>query len=158
MSNFKDRALLPFLVFLLVFGLDQLTKHLIRANLALFESVPDAGFFRLVHVQNTGAAFGIFDNATPILAVSSSIAMLFLVWLTLSRHFPFLEGFWGRIGLGLAAGGTMGNLFDRVYYGFVTDFLKAGPWPAFNVADASVVSGMLLLAFLFLRSEQAGAD
>jgi signal peptidase II len=140
---------------LLVVALDQLTKHLVRTNIGLFESIPEDGFFRLVHAQNTGAAFSIFENATPFLIATSSIALIFIVWLALSHRVVFLENAWGRVALGLAAGGTAGNLIDRVYFGFVTDFLKAGPWPAFNIADASLVSGMALIAFLYLRSENA---
>jgi signal peptidase II len=141
---------------LLVVALDQLTKHLVRSNIALFESIPEQGFFRLIHAQNTGAAFSIFQDATPFLIATSSIALLFIAWLALSHRVAFLEGVRGRLALGLAAGGTLGNLIDRVYYGSVTDFLKAGPWPAFNVADASVVTGMAVLSFLYLRAEHAG--
>jgi signal peptidase II len=142
-------------IMLLVVALDQLTKHLVRTNIALFESIPESGFFRLVHAQNTGAAFSIFENATPFLIATSSIALIIIAWVALSHRVTFLENAWGRVALGLAAGGAAGNLIDRVYFGFVTDFLKAGPWPAFNIADASVVSGMALIAFLYLRSENA---
>ena len=152
MSVPKYRGL-SLLVLALVVTLDQLTKHLIRTNLALGGSIPDDGFFQLVHARNTGAAFGLFDDATPFLIATSTIALIFVVWLAFAHRVTFLEGIWGRLALGLAAGGTLGNLIDRVYYGYVTDFLKAGPWPAFNVADASVVTGMTLLAFLYLRSE-----
>ncbi len=147
---------LPIVVPLAAFfsvALDQLTKHLVRTNIALYDSIPDTGFFRLVHTQNTGAAFGIFENATLYLAVFSSIALAVIVWAAVFKRFSFLESAWGSLSLGLAAGGTLGNLIDRVYYGFVTDFLKAGPWPAFNIADASMVTGMLLIAFLYLRWE-----
>jgi signal peptidase II len=151
MSSNKFRFL-PLPVLIIVVALDQFTKHLIRTNLAVGESIPGQGFFQFVHAQNTGASFGLFENATPFLIATSSIALVFIAWLTLSHRVAFLEGIWGRLALGLAAGGTLGNLIDRAYYGYVTDFLKAGPWPAFNVADASVVTGMTLLAFLYLRS------
>ena len=142
------------LVTALVVGLDQLTKHLVRTDISLYESIPSSGFFRLIHAENTGAAFSIFQNAIPYLIVTSSVAFVFIAWLALSHRVAFLENTWGHIGLGLAAGGTLGNLIDRAYYGHVTDFLKAGSWPAFNVADSSVVVGMILIAFLYLRSEQ----
>ncbi|XUX00589.1 MAG: signal peptidase II [Dehalogenimonas sp.] len=143
------------LVMALVVGLDQLTKHLVRIYLSLSEAIPRDGFFQIIHAQNTGAAFSIFQNSIPILIVTSSIALLFIVWIAVSHKLDFLENTWGRIGLGLAAGGTLGNLIDRAYYGSVTDFLKAGPWPAFNIADSSLVVGMLLIAFLYLRPEQS---
>ncbi len=154
--SFNRYRFVPLVISAFVVGLDQLSKHLIRANLALYESIPDEGFFQLVHAQNTGAAFGILDDATPLLIATSSLALIFISWLALLHRVAFLESAWGRLALGLAAGGTLGNLIDRVYYGYVTDFLKAGLWPAFNVADASVVTGMALLAFLYLRSEHAG--
>lgn len=154
MTAHHNRVFLP-LVLALVVALDQLTKHLIRTNLGLSESIPEHGFFRLVHTQNTGAAFGIFEDATPFLIATSVIALGFLAWLALSHRVAFLEDIWGRLALGLAAGGTLGNLIDRVYYGYVTDFIGAGSFPAFNVADASVVTGMGLLAFLYLRAEHA---
>jgi len=154
MSNSKNLGLTVFVTALVV-GLDQLTKHLVRTYISLYESIPNHGFFQLVHAENTGAAFSIFQNAIPYLIITSSIALVFIAWLALFHRVAFLENTWGHIGLGLAAGGTLGNLIDRVYYGHVTDFLKAGPWPAFNVADSSVVVGMILIAFLYLRSEQA---
>ncbi len=157
MASNKFRFL-PLTVLIIVVALDQFTKHLIRTNLAVGESVPDQGFFQFVHAQNTGASFGLLENATPFLIATSSIALVFIAWLALSHRVAFLEGIWGRLALGLAAGGTLGNLIDRVYYGYVTDFLKAGPWPAFNIADASVVTGMTLLAFLYLRSEHVASE
>ena len=154
MSVSKNLSL-SVLIMALVVGFDQLTKHLVRSYISLYESIPPNGFFRLIHAENTGAAFSIFQNSIPILIVASSVALIFIAWLALSHRASFLETTWGRIGLGLAAGGTLGNLIDRAYYGFVTDFLKAGPWPAFNIADSAVVVGMILIAFLYLRSEQA---
>ena len=146
---------LSIIVMALVVGIDQLTKHLVRTYLSFTDAIPSQGFFQIIHTQNTGAAFSIFQNSIPVLIVTSSIALIVIVWVALSHQFGFLENTWGRIGLGLAAGGTAGNLIDRAYYGFVTDFLKAGPWPAFNVADSAVVVGMILIVFLYLRSGQA---
>jgi signal peptidase II len=134
--------------------LDQLTKYLVRTYISVYEAIPAHGFFQIIHTENTGAAFSIFQGATPYLIFASCAALVFIAWLALSRRVRFLDNAWGRIGLGLAAGGTLGNLIDRVHYGFVTDFIKAGPWPVFNVADSSVVIGMILMAFLYLRSEQ----
>ncbi|WP_158513445.1 signal peptidase II [Dehalogenimonas formicexedens] len=150
----KNLGLSAFIMAVIV-GLDQLTKHLVRTYISFSEAIPSHGFFQLVHAENTGAAFSIFQNSIPILIVTSSLALIVIAVIALSHQFRFLENTWGRIGLGLAAGGTAGNLIDRAYYGFVTDFLKAGPWPAFNVADSAVVVGMILMAFLYLRSGQA---
>jgi signal peptidase II len=153
--HFTKHLGLSVIIMALVVGLDQLTKHLVRTYISLSESIPSSGFFRLIHAENTGAAFSIFQNAIPYLIVTSSIALIVVAWVTLSHKAPFLENTWGRVAMGLAAGGTLGNLIDRVAYGHVTDFLKAGPWPAFNVADSSVVVGIILIAFFYLRSDHA---
>ena len=145
------------LIFAAVIVLDQLTKHLVRSGLALGEAIPAEGFFQLVHVQNTGAAFGILDDARPWLIALATIAFIAVFWLTATRRVAFLNTVWGRLTLGLIAGGILGNLIDRIYYGYVTDFLKAGPWPVFNIADSSLVVGMAILAFLYLRDERSKA-
>jgi signal peptidase II len=145
--------MLPYAAFTAVLTVDQLTKHLVRSGMTLGESIPAEGFFRLVYVHNTGAAFGIFQDARPLLITIGIAAFAVIVWLIISRRIAFLNSPWGRLTLGLIAGGIMGNLIDRFYYGYVTDFLSAGIWPNFNIADSALVVGMTALAVLYLRSE-----
>lgn len=139
-----------FLVAALVVTLDQVTKHLIRANLALGESVPDEGPLRLTHVTNTGAAFGILQGQTLFLVVTTffGLAAILLYYL-----YPPMEHGILRLALGLQLGGAVGNLADRVRVGKVTDFVDVGPWPAFNVADSSIVVGVTIIIGFFLLAE-----
>ncbi|OGN94722.1 MAG: signal peptidase II [Chloroflexi bacterium RBG_13_51_18] len=137
-------------VVLFVVIIDQLTKALIRANLALGEVSFDAGIFRIIHIQNTGAAFGIFKDHSLTLIITSIIGIvviLILVFLLRSR-WHFLESMWVRVGMALVMGGTIGNnLIDRIRQGYVTDFIDFKIWPAWNVADASITIGVIIIAY-----------
>ncbi len=142
-----------FMTALVVAAADQLSKSWIRSNLVLGESMPETGFFRLGHVHNTGAAFGLFkDQILPLTIVSFiGIAVLLFLVLLRNRHFSFLATMPARIALGLILGGTVGNLLYRLNDGYVTDFIAVGRWPAFNIADSAVVVGAILTAYLLIR-------
>ena len=132
---------------------DQLSKLWIRSNLALGESIPETGFFRLTHIHNTGAAFGIFQDHSLILAIiaiTGACIILFLV-LFMYRRFPILNTLPGKLSLGLILGGTIGNLINRLSLGYVIDFIDFSFWPAFNIADSSAVVGAFLFAYLLIR-------
>ncbi len=139
---------------LLVVVADQLSKLWIRSNLALGESIPETGFLRLTHIQNTGAAFGLFQGNSltlAIIAIIGSVVILFLVFF-MYRRFHILSTLLGKLSLGLILGGTLGNLIDRLRYGgYVTDFIDFSFWPAFNIADSSVVVGSFFLAYSLIR-------
>ncbi|MBI2767934.1 MAG: signal peptidase II [Chloroflexi bacterium] len=138
--------------FLLIAGfiivLDQFTKWFIRQELARGDTWADAGVFKVVHITNSGAAFGILQNAGPLLAVTSLIGMVAIFIYLFNPGFahPFM-----RVGLALMLGGAVGNLIDRVRSGEVVDFLKVTYWPAFNVADSAITIGVLLLLWTMLR-------
>lgn len=151
-----------FLIALPVVAADQLSKFAIRASLSIGESFPETGFFRLTHIHNSGAAFGIFQGQSlplTILALVSIGTLLFLV-IFMYRRFYFLETARGKLSLGLILGGTVGNLIDRISFGYVIDFIDIGIWPAFNIADSSVVIGAGLLAFwlIQLNKSDRGSD
>ncbi len=132
----------------IVFLLDQLTKFLVRAYLPFGYSFPFDGFFRITHVHNTGSAFGILQGQnTPLIFVSViGILVLALIYRSQPRPTNLL-----RLSLGLQIGGALGNLLDRLRLGWVTDFIDVGAWPVFNLADASIVTGLVLLGWLLLR-------
>jgi signal peptidase II len=131
---------------------DQLSKAWIRSNIPFGESYFQAGFFRIIDIRNTGAAFGLFQGGTAVLAVLSVLAAIaILLFAFFVRHrFSFLHTGLGRVTLGLILGGIVGNMLDRVRLDYVTDFLDFTYWPTFNVADASVVVGIILLAYCLL--------
>jgi signal peptidase II len=136
-----------------VVSTDQLSKLWIRSNLTLGESLPEAGFFRLTHIRNTGAAFGLFQDHSLMLIIAAIIGIATLLFLVLFmyRRFDFLDTTPGRPSIGLILGGTMGNLIDRLSSGYVTDFIDVGIWPAFNAADSAVVVGAILLAYSLMQ-------
>ena len=131
----------------LVFALDQITKAVVRHYLAVGESIPAEGTFRITHTFNTGTAFGLFEDRTLFLIVASlaGIGVLLFVY----RNHPF-AGLPLRLSLGMQLGGALGNLVDRLRMGQVTDFVRLGPWPVFNVADASIVIGIIIVVNLFI--------
>ncbi len=134
----------------LVFLLDQLTKYLVIQLLVPGGSYPFRGFFRFTHVHNSGSAFGILQGQNTPLIFISFIGIIVLVLIYRSQPYPSK---WLRLSLGLQLGGAFGNLIDRLRLGFVTDFIDIGPWPVFNLADASIVTGLILLAWVFTRSD-----
>ena len=137
-------------------GLDQLTKWFIRMWLDRGDAWPESWPVHLVHVLNSGAAFGTFQGNGSLLAVTSVIgAVAILVYL-------FNPGFTHpvmRTGLALMFAGAVGNLIDRVVNGEVVDFIKFPNWPAFNVADSSITIGVALLLWtmLFAQPDQKSA-
>lgn len=133
---------------------DQITKLLVKQKIELGGSVPATGFFRLTHIQNTGASFGIFQEHTVMLAGISAVMALVVLWLGLlmNPRFDFLRSRLSMIALGMMLGGIIGNFIDRAFIGYVTDFLKMGAWPDYNVADASSVVGSVILAMIIFRT------
>ena len=142
-----------FLTALLVVVADQLSKIGIRSNLAMGESLPETGLFRLTHVYNTGAAFGLFQGQSFPLTIVAIFGIIVILLFTLLfyHRFPLLDSRLGKPALGLILGGTIGNLIDRLRFGGVTDFIDVGIWPAFNIADSAVVVGTIILAYTLLR-------
>jgi len=138
---------------LCVAAADQLSKFLIRSNMAVGESIPENGFIRIHHVQNSGAAFGLFDTHTSILIIISIIgAIAVIASFFLAERMPFLNSTVSKVVLGLILGGIIGNLIDRLRRGYVTDFIDVGIWPTFNLSDSAVVVGILSLIYLILFS------
>lgn len=136
----------------LVVIIDQLTKLWIRNNLVLGASLPEEGFLRLTHVQNTGAAFGLLANQSFLLTIIT-IAGLLAIFLLYRQLYPGTT--LGVAALGLVLGGAVGNLIDRLSLGYVTDFIDVRlwgnfHWPAFNFADSSITIGVLVLVYFLV--------
>ncbi len=150
------------LIALAVLVFDRLTKWLVVRNIALDDAVSIIpGLFRLTHLENTGAAFSLFaESPSPfktVLLVAISVAALIIVALLLwMRRRDFNTT---TLALSLIMGGALGNLWDRLMEGKVTDFLDfyigAHHWPPFNVADSAIVVGALLLLVRALRKEKS---
>jgi len=146
-----------FLTGLLIVVADQFSKTWIRTNLPEGRSLFETGFLRITRVHNTGAVFGLFPDqvlALIIVALIGITAILVYV-LIVSRYFPLPAGMLGKLALGLVFGGTSGNLIDRLCFGYVTDFIDFGFWPAFNIADSAVTVGIIIFAYSLLRLARA---
>jgi signal peptidase II len=151
---FKEYWLL-LTVALVVIGLDQFTKEIVRANLPFGTSWMPlewlAPYFRFVHWQNTGAAFGLFQQGGLVFSILAILVSIFIIY-----YFPQIprNEKMMRAALALQLGGAIGNLIDRLRFGPVTDFLSFGNFPVFNVADASISIGVAVLILGLWISER----
>jgi signal peptidase II len=138
---------------LLVLGVDHLTKWLVVNHLQLGQVVPEGSRIGLKHVENSGAAFGLFPSLGwfyPIVAVAVAI---FIVGYG-HRLAPAL---WQQAVLGIILGGALSNAIDRVLQGHVTDFLYVWFWPVFNIADSSIVVGVIIAIIWFHPPKKANS-
>jgi signal peptidase II len=148
----------------LIIVLDQLTKLYVHSHFGLGETVPVIqGLFHLTYVRNTGAAFGIFREMPEIfrqlffLSMPPVAVVVILVMLRSVAN----DDRWQVTALSLIFGGALGNYIDRLRFGYVIDFLdfhyyQSWSYPAFNVADSAIVTGVcLLLLLMWLRDRSA---
>jgi signal peptidase II len=144
-------------VAVLILGLDQLTKVLVVHYIPMGNSwafwSPLARLFQFTFVTNTGAAFGMFPQLGNVFMV---VAILVIGGIILFFHLLPAQNGWVKLSLGLQLGGAMGNLLDRINHGFVVDFVDIGFWPIFNVADLSIVCGVVILAYFLWDEEEFG--
>jgi signal peptidase II len=157
---------LPFLIAGVIVVLDRLSKIYIRTNLSAYDSINVIhGWFRVVHTENPGAAFGVLANGNPVLRsvllIGVAVAVSFFVVMALWKRSTGFASAATRLGLALILGGATGNLYDRVTRGTVTDFLEVynGEWtfPAFNVADSAITVGSVFLIIDLLRPRKKPA-
>lgn len=124
--------------------LDRLTKHAVVTGIAVGDSHKFLPGVQLVHVNNSGVAFGFFSGGGALVLALVLVALAALVVYFLMR--PTRPGLW--VPTGLLIGGAVGNLIDRLVNGSVTDFIKLPLWPAFNVSDMAITFGVLALLYV----------
>jgi signal peptidase II len=153
-SRYRGKLSLFLVVAALVVGLDQLTKLWVRAHLALGESLPLTDRLSLTYIGNTGSAFGLLANQAFLLIIIGIagllVILLFLRYLSVATTLSMVS-------IGLILGGAVGNLTDRLRFGYVTDFVDFRlwgnfHWPVFNIADAALTVGILALIYYFYKS------
>jgi signal peptidase II len=135
------------LVAVAVVAADQATKAIVRASLDPFERVKVIPGVHLVRSQNSGVAFSVFSGGGPVVVIVAVLALGALVafFIThLHRRLVWLP-------TGMLLGGAAGNLVDRIRLGGVTDFVVLPHWPAFNLADACITVGVLVLVWVLER-------
>ena len=143
---------------IIIFALDQVSKLLILHNIpegeswSLFPAL--SRLFRFTFITNTGAAFGMFPQLGGTFMI---VAIVVIAGIVLFYHHLPVGNFWIRLSLGLQLGGALGNLVDRIMHGYVVDFVDIGFWPIFNLADLSIVTGGMILAY-FLWDEDNPPD
>jgi signal peptidase II len=139
MKNFK-----LFITAAVIFVLDRVSKFLILKSKILYYPILEK-YLSISSVSNTGAAFSTFQGQQDLLILISSLAVLFFVWYFAKHPIPLLE----QLGWGLLLGGALGNLFDRVVYNCVIDFINIEclQFPVFNVADMAITFGTILVCY-----------
>jgi signal peptidase II len=145
----------PWLVAAVVAALDRVTKHVIETRVAEWEAIPVIdGLVRIVHARNTGVAFSLLDGVGAgrggaVLAVVTAALTAVVAILLWQACRGGRERWTLAAALALILGGAAGNLYDRLAFGSVTDFLDISlgsyHWPAFNVADSAITCGAVLL-------------
>lgn len=146
-TRFKDYLIL-FGVAGVSIALDQWTKNLVRVYIAYGEQwMPEwlswlTPYARFVHWSNSGAAFGMFQDGNQIFKVLAFVVIGAIIY-----YYPQVEkeGLFIKIAMGLQLGGATGNLIDRLLNNEVTDFISVGTFPVFNIADASISIGVVIL-------------
>lgn len=139
--------------------IDQATKILVRRNLAIGEWWSPWGWLepyaRIVNWKNTGAAFGILPNFGDFITVLAIVVAIAIVY-----YFPRVprEDWTLRLAMGLEFGGAVGNLFDRLTIGWVTDFVSIWRFPVFNVADLCITLGVIVLLLGVWSQEKKKED
>ena len=155
------RVILVAVVAVVVFVVDRITKNAVDASIPLGSSVEVLGeWVRISHVTNTGAAFGLLPGGTALLSVLSVVAVFAIVFYyrRLAAGSPLIA-----VTLGMQLGGALGNLVDRIGQGHVVDFVDVGVpggprfW-AFNVADSSIVVGIIAVTALLWWQERQPRD
>jgi signal peptidase II len=139
----------------LIVAADQATKGAVNEALAMGERIDLVPGLDLTRVTNSGIAFGLLDSGGDelVLAITISALSALAVWFAVDPTRPWL---W--LGIGLLAGGALGNLADRVRADAVTDFLDPVIWPVFNLADIAITAGVVVIALAALGSDPEAAE
>ncbi len=143
-----------FFLAVIVIGLDRLSKYYIEASMWPGMSIPVIkNVFHITYIINPGAAFGILEYQTGFFIVVSVLMVAAAIWYVprVPVQYRLL-----RYGIGLLTGGAMGNLFDRIRYGGVVDFLDFRIWPIFNIADIAIVCGVgcIIITYLYVMRKE----
>jgi len=133
--------------------IDQIFKYMVNINMSLGQSYPlIKDFLAITYVKNTGIAFGLFKNNNLfMILVISLIIIILLYFYNKEKNKVFSL----KIAITMLISGVVGNLIDRIYYGFIVDYIDFSFWPAFNLADSLIVIGSITLAvYLIFQVEE----
>lgn len=147
-----------FIIALLIFTFDQLTKYLIKSYVSPYEIIRVLPFFNIVYVENIGAAFGMFKSLGTTFFIAVAVFAIIFVSVLIVKDRD------NRLSFSFVLGGAAGNLADRIIHGYVIDFIDIYigryHWPAFNIADSALVLGFLMLIKILFpkRTAKTGSN
>ena len=140
-----------YFISLIIFILDEATKQVIAVTMKPSQTIPLLkNILHLTYVQNRGAAFGLFYGKHWIL-IPAGIALITVLFY---YYFRYRESNWIRMPLGLIIGGSLGNIFDRIFRHYVVDFIDFRFWPVFNLADIMINIGVFLIVLRLMLSKE----
>ncbi|MDK4383226.1 signal peptidase II [Enterococcus faecalis] len=147
-----------FLISALLVGLDQWSKYLTVQNISLGETkefIP--GFFSLTHLRNTGAAWSLLEGKMIFFYVITVIVSVVIIYLLIKNY---KKSIWYSVGLSFVLAGAIGNFIDRVRLGYVVDMLQTDfmNFPIFNVADSTLVVGVICIFIYLILDEKAAKE
>jgi signal peptidase II len=133
---------------------DQCTKLVIKSYLAIGDHWPENWeLIRLSHIRNTGGIFGIMQNMNDLLLIFSiAVILIIFSYIIFLTQLTTIES----VSFGLIIGGGIGNILDRIFDGSVTDFIDPIFYPAFNIADSSIVIGIIIYLFFTIKEAKYG--
>jgi len=138
---------------LVLIVIDQSIKYIVQNNMFLGQPYPVIeDFLYLNYIKNTGIAFGLFKNNNLFMIIIISIILLILLYFYKQEKNKFFSL---KISVTLLVSGAIGNLIDRLFYGFIIDYIDFIFWPAFNLADALIVIGSILLGIYIIFIAEA---
>ena len=143
-------------IIVLMLGLDQVSKWLVRDAMDLDQSIPIiSSLMSLTYIENRGAAFGIMAGGRVLFIALTFLLLAFLLWY---RHQNKHQSLLLEMSTGLIIAGALGNLIDRILKGSVTDFIDFHFFPIFNVADIAVTCGVFLMAVFIFKDENKSTN
>lgn len=148
-----------YIIALIIYIIDQISKSIISTYLKLNQSIIIIkDFFYLRYINNTGASWGILSNSRILLIILSLLAIIIII----RYMYSFKKTKMNIIGFGFVLGGILGNLSDRILYGYVKDFLDFiifnYDFPVFNIADIFIVLGVLILIISIIKGEDSNGS
>ncbi len=143
---------MDYLLSFVIVILDQASKIMALKYLKNIDGIPIVkNILHFTYVENRGAAFGILQNQKWIfIFITIAIIGFIIIYFKKDRYYPKTM----MIGLSLIVGGAIGNLIDRIIYGYVVDFIDFRIWPVFNIADSAIVIGQVLVIYIVLRYDK----
>ncbi len=157
LRSFSCWILIPF-----VFLFDRILKIWVLLHLREGEGFPVwTGVFHITRVNNAGAAFGLWKNSPVFLILVSALSLIFIgIYLSgiFRQRTPEKKLTWAErgsvYGWALVAGGALGNLYDRIHFGYVIDFIDLRIWPVFNIADSSICIGVFWILLSVMKQKK----